>query len=88
MSWVIGGFLCAIASIVTGLVKSPNPSERRPGTTWSGWNYWKPISQWNEEHGGRKIRQALETMPKSELHLHIEGTLEPELALTLASAME
>lgn len=31
-----------------------------------------------------KIRQALETMPKSELHLHIEGTLEPELALTLA----
>ena len=29
-----------------------------------------------------KIRQALETMPKSELHLHIEGTLEPELALS------
>ncbi|MCI1218959.1 MAG: adenosine deaminase [Bifidobacterium sp.] len=29
-------------------------------------------------------RQALLAMPKAELHLHIEGTLEPELALELA----
>ncbi|RYQ10410.1 adenosine deaminase [Bifidobacterium pseudolongum subsp. globosum] len=29
-------------------------------------------------------RQALASMPKCELHLHIEGTLEPQLALTLA----
>lgn len=32
----------------------------------------------------RAKEQALATMPKCELHLHIEGTLEPDLALTLA----
>lgn len=28
--------------------------------------------------------EAIKSLPKAELHLHIEGTLEPELALTLA----
>ncbi|RYP96542.1 adenosine deaminase [Bifidobacterium pseudolongum subsp. globosum] len=32
----------------------------------------------------RAKEQALATMPKCELHLHIEGTLEPDLALALA----
>lgn len=33
---------------------------------------------------GTAQRQALRTLPKAELHLHIEGTLEPELAMKLA----
>lgn len=32
----------------------------------------------------KTARDALATMPKAELHLHIEGTLEPELAFELA----
>lgn len=30
------------------------------------------------------MEQALATMPKCELHLHIEGTLEPDLAFAFA----
>lgn len=33
---------------------------------------------------GTRISQALHALPKTELRLHIEGTLEPELALWLA----
>jgi len=29
-------------------------------------------------------RTLIETMPKAELHLHIEGTLEPEMMFALA----
>ena len=30
-----------------------------------------------------RISQALQSLPKTELHLHIEGTLEPKLALRM-----
>lgn len=30
-------------------------------------------------------RTLIETMPKAELHLHIEGTLEPEMMFALAA---
>src|ERR1041385_1337047 len=35
-------------------------------------------------HGGR-VKSFVERMPKAELHLHIEGTLEPELMFELAA---
>ncbi|MFR5005058.1 MAG: adenosine deaminase family protein, partial [Bifidobacterium dentium] len=35
-------------------------------------------------HISPATEQALRKLPKAELHLHIEGTLEPELALKLA----
>ena len=54
MSWVIGGFLCAIASIVTGLIKSTKSVGTAPRHNMEWVEYWKPISQWNEEHGGRE----------------------------------
>lgn len=31
-----------------------------------------------------QVKEAIRTLPKTELHLHIEGTLEPDLALRLA----
>jgi len=31
-----------------------------------------------------RLKQYIEVIPKAELHLHIEGTLEPELMFTLA----
>jgi len=31
------------------------------------------------------VKSFIERMPKAELHLHIEGTLEPELMFELAS---
>jgi adenine deaminase len=34
---------------------------------------------------GRDLRAFVEAMPKAELHLHIEGTLEPELKFDLAA---
>src|SRR5215468_11980013 len=33
---------------------------------------------------GAKMRALIEKMPKCELHVHIEGTLEPELKFALA----
>src|SRR6516162_2913143 len=35
--------------------------------------------------GGGPVKNFVERMPKAELHLHIEGTLEPELMFELAS---
>src|SRR5262247_4300650 len=34
---------------------------------------------------GGSVKSFIERMPKAELHLHIEGTLEPELMFELAS---
>jgi adenosine deaminase len=31
-----------------------------------------------------QLRQVVQTMPKAELHIHIEGSLEPELIFALA----
>ena len=33
---------------------------------------------------GEKLKQYIEGIPKAELHLHIEGTLEPELMFKIA----
>ncbi len=33
----------------------------------------------------RMFGEVFSAMPKTELHVHIEGTLEPELALRLAA---
>jgi len=33
---------------------------------------------------GGKLKQYIEGIPKAELHLHIEGTLEPELMFKIA----
>jgi adenine deaminase len=34
--------------------------------------------------GQTRVHRFIATMPKAELHLHIEGTLEPEMMLRLA----
>lgn len=34
---------------------------------------------------GRATRELIEALPKAELHLHIEGTLEPEMVMDLAA---
>jgi adenosine deaminase len=34
------------------------------------------------------VTDFITALPKAELHLHIEGTLEPELAFTLAARNE
>jgi adenosine deaminase len=43
------------------------------------------ICQWDyHEIVGGSVKSFIESMPKAELHLHIEGTLEPEMMLELA----
>ena len=39
---------------------------------------------WGQRVTMKPVKSFIEGMPKAELHLHIEGTLEPELMFKLA----
>jgi hypothetical protein len=67
---------------------SPSPKTHRPGrnqpdtATKSGILRFLPA-----QHGGdvTDLSEFISQLPKCELHLHIEGTLEPELKFALAA---
>src|SRR5437667_8774375 len=46
---------------------------------------WERVCQQEYSWCGGDVKSFIEQMPKAELHLHIEGTLEPELMFELAS---
>ena len=41
-----------------------------------------------EERQRSKLRNYIKTIPKAELHVHVEGTLEPELMFKIAERNE
>src|SRR5690606_36556841 len=85
----VAACMCWPLPAPNGLVPSPLWGARpslRPGPWWR----WQPIVTTDHSkmatttHTHQALRDFVTGLPKTELHVHIEGTLEPEMIFELA----